>query len=227
MRARDNPFTAQRIHGLRYRLDAAGWQDLLERWQNLGCKAALVGSHGGGKTTLLDELARRLASDGWRIRRGVLHRGESSLTSDQRTTLFGSLKADDLVLLDGADELGTVEWWRFRRAVRGAGGLLVTSHGEGRLPTLRRCLTSSNLLADLIGELHPEAKCDQPTAAALFRRHRGNLREALWELYHLHAGGLPCVGLAPDVLTGTVTRCMRAGASDDQRYMTVPAAKSG
>ncbi len=195
MRARDNPFTAQRIHRLRYRLDGSGLEDLLTRWRSLGQIGALVGDHGAGKTTLLDEMGDRLFAQGWRVRRGVLRRGESSLSPGQRATLLGSLSPEDLVLLDGGDELGRVEWWRFRRAVRGAGGVLVTSHVEGRLPTLRRCSTSPTLLADLMDELHPDARCGQPTAAELFRRHGGNLREALWELYHLHAEGLSCAGL--------------------------------
>ena len=72
LRARDNPFAVQRVHAIRYRLAGITWEELLERLAALGFRAALVGPHGHGKTTLLEDLGARLAEEGFRVRAATL-----------------------------------------------------------------------------------------------------------------------------------------------------------
>jgi sugar phosphate isomerase/epimerase len=186
MRARDNPFTVQRIHALSYRLEGTTWEALLERLEALGFRAALVGPHGHGKSTLLKEIAARLETRGLRVRKVLLHEGDRWLTREQRRTLLQGVTPRDLVLLDGAEQLCRPAWlhlqWRSRRAA----GLLVTSHRPGLLPTLHECRTGPALLAALVGELLGK-KGEEIQVEELFTRHRGNVREALRELYDLQA----------------------------------------
>lgn len=187
MRPRDNPFASHRVEAVRYRLLGTSWEELLGRLERLGGCGALVGPEGAGKTTLLEELGRRLAARALRLRRATLQRGQRRFSRQQEAALLGGLSRDDLLLVDGADQLGRLAWRRLRRRSRAAGGLLVTSHGKTLLPTLHRCATTPELLAEIVAELLGGA----PPAADpedLFRRHRGNLREALWELYDLYAG---------------------------------------
>jgi hypothetical protein len=188
MRARDNPFGAQRLLALRYRLSGLTWDDLLARLAALGHRAALVGPHGHGKTTLLEELAVHLEGRGFRLRSATLRAGDRRLNADQERALFKDLTRRDCLLLDGAEQLNPLSWRRAERRSRAAGGLVVTSHRAGLLPTLVECRTTPELLGDLVRELlGAEAGELQPSPgelyAQLFTRHGGNLRDVLRELY--------------------------------------------
>jgi hypothetical protein len=73
-----------------------------------------------------------------------------------------------------------------RNRAHAAAGLIVTSHLPGLLPTLHECRTTPELLAAIVGELGGEEAA--LAAPGLFGRHRGNLRDALRELYDEAAG---------------------------------------
>jgi len=65
--------------------------------------------------------------------------------------------------------------------------LIITTHRPGRLPTLIACATNAALLDRIIQRLTPDRLAAAPPAAELFTRHRGNLRNALRELYDVYA----------------------------------------
>ena len=174
MRARDNPFASHRVEKLRYRLpEGLTWDRLLDRLASLHYRAAIVGPHGRGKTTLLEELAPRLTAQGFRIRTVTLRQEE------RKVGKLPGLGRDEILLLDGAEQLGRLAWLRVRFACRRAGGLIVTSHRPGLLPTLLECETTPELLADLVRELTGK----EMEIRELFTRHGGNVRMAFWELY--------------------------------------------
>jgi hypothetical protein len=186
LRARDNPFASDRVLAVRYRLSGTTWEELLARLERLGHRAALVGPEGAGKTTLLEDLAPHLEARGFRVHLVQLREGERRLPSGDRA-LPRRLGARDLVLLDGADALTRPAWLALRLRTRAAGGLIVTSHRPGLLPTLHECATSPELLAGIVGDLlgagGESGPCPRELSAALFARHCGNLRDALRELY--------------------------------------------
>jgi len=176
VRARDNPFASDRVESLRYRLpDGLTWDELLWRLASLRFRAALVGPHGRGKTTLLEDLAPRLTARGFRVRTVTLRQDERRVDWQR----FRDLAPDDILFLDGAELLGRPAWLRVRFHCRRAGGLIVTSHRPGLLSTLLECETTPELLADLMRELTGE----ELEVGELFDRHGGNLRLALWEMY--------------------------------------------
>lgn len=187
MRARDNPFATHRVLTVRYRLQGISWPELLDRFAGLGFRAAVVGPEGSGKTTLLEDLGERLAREGFRLRLLTLGRGQGRLSPAEEESLLGDLDVRDLLLADGADQLGRLSWSRLRQRSHAAGGLLVTAHRSGLLPTLHRCITTPELLDGVVREL---LAGEEPGVdlRALFSRHRGNLRTALRELYDLYAG---------------------------------------
>jgi hypothetical protein len=187
MRARDNPFAVHRVLRLRYRLDEAGWQALLTRLECLEWRAAIVGPEGSGKTTLLEDLAQRLVARHWRIRLVTLRRDQRRLDPTQAASLCTRLSPLDVVMVDGAQELSRLAWRRLRRRTRAAGGLLVTSHRPDLLPTLVECATDPSLLGELVRALVGDTQPQDPRPEDLHRRHRGNIRLALRELYDLHA----------------------------------------
>jgi hypothetical protein len=189
VRAQDNPFRVQRLETIRYRLAGTTWEELLERLEGLRYRAALVGPHGHGKTTLLEDLAPRLTTRGFRIRSVSLHDGQRRLSPEQRRALLTDLTSRDFLFVDGAEQLSGLSWLHLRWRSRRAGGLVVTSHRPGLLPTLYECRTTPELLAGIVSDLlGPEGERGGPTLEELFARHRGNVREALLELYDVYAG---------------------------------------
>jgi hypothetical protein len=183
-RARDNPFAVQRVLEIRYRLTTGlTWEDLLERLASLNWRAAIVGPHGSGKTTLLEDLAPRIEACGFRVRTISLREAHPRLDPADRAVLR-SLGPQDVLLLDGAEQLGWFSWMLVRLRARRAGGLVITSHRPGLLPTLVECETSPELLAEIVGELAG----GEVDFEELHARHGGNLRDALRELYDRWAG---------------------------------------
>jgi hypothetical protein len=188
MRARDNPFRVDRVRTIRYAPDGSSLAELAQRFVKLGHRAALVGPNGSGKTTLMEDLAGYFAAEGWTVRHVRLSVERPRLDPDQVRELLAGLRARDLVLLDGANLLGHLSWWRFRRRACRAGSLLITSHRPGLLPTLWKHETSPELLGGIVAELlRPNEGVDAEVIGQLFERHGGNLREALRELYDMYA----------------------------------------
>lgn len=184
MRARDNPFAVERVHRVRYHLAESTWEDLMTRLAALGHRAAIVGPHGHGKTTLLEDLAPRLEARGFRVRTATFRAGERRLGAARK--ILQDLTSRDILLIDGAEQLGRLAWLQLRLRSRAAGGLVITSHRPGLLPTLHECRTSSELLAGIVRELvGPEG--EKHDLDALFQRHGGNLRGALRELYDVYS----------------------------------------
>jgi DNA polymerase III delta prime subunit len=80
--------------------------------------------------------------------------------------------------VDGAEQLTRLQWFRLRLR---RGGLVVTTHRRGMLPELHECRTSPALLREIASSLGVELTEDE--CSALHRRHAGNIRESLRELY--------------------------------------------
>jgi energy-coupling factor transporter ATP-binding protein EcfA2 len=184
-----------------------GADSLLPRLEALRYRAAIVGPHGSGKTTLLEDLEGVLAERGFRIVHVRLDTDDPRLPREwwssasvasvdspasSASSASSSSRLDEgvIVCLDGAEQLGPIAWLRFRWRARRAGGLIVTTHRPGRLATLIECTTSAGLLHRIIRRLAPDVvdgSPSAPSAADLFARHRGNIREALRELYDVYA----------------------------------------
>lgn len=186
MKARENPFASDRVIAIRYSCPGAGIETLIKRLAALNYRAAIVGPHGAGKTTLLEDLAQVLQDRGFRVRFLRLATDDRRLPADWPSQAV-HLGPRDIVCLDGAEQLSGIQWLWFRRRARRAGGLIVTSHAKGRLPLLIECTTSADLLEGIVRRLSPAAAAGAPSSADLFRRHQGNLRDALRELYDFHA----------------------------------------
>jgi hypothetical protein len=184
MKARDNPFRSERIDALRYRARDFSWDELETRLERAQGRGALVGPKGHGKTALLDEWAARCEARGEGVIRLRIREGQRFLDGLQREKLR-ACAADASVFLDSAEQLSAPGWWELRWRVRQASRFVITAHRPGLLPTVRECRTSAELLADLVCELTGERR----ECAALWARHGGNVREALFELYLRAADG--------------------------------------
>ena len=179
MKARDNPLTTHRVLTVRYRPLDMSWAELLNRLDAMNYRAAVVGPKGSGKTTLIEDLVPHLVARGLTPR--LIRLSAECRVFDP--ALLRDLTERDLVLLDGAEQQGTLRWMRFHRVTRRAAGLIITLHHPGRLPTLLQTATTPQLLQQITSELlgshaPPPARMEQ-----LYACHGGNLREALRELY--------------------------------------------
>ena len=180
MKARENPFCVTRVQTVRYRPLDGSVDDILAQLETMRYRAALVGPEGSGKTTLLEDLQQALERRGKRTRLVFVND-----TSPLDRQALMQLDADEIILLDGADALGPVQWFLLkRRILKHAAGLVITTHRPGRLPTLIQCTTTSTLLGDIVGDLLPETDTVDPAVFdQLLRHHQGNIRNCLRDLY--------------------------------------------
>jgi len=182
-RPADNPFASRRIDGLNYRFRASDLETVVGRLARYRGRGTIIGPHGSGKTTLLEHLAEQL--DGRPVRL-ALNAETARPVEFVIAALPEPVGSEHTILIDGAEQLGRWAWWRLARRVKNAGIVVITSHTPGRLPTIHECLTSPQLLAELVDELAPKS-AEIGGLDELFRRHGGNIRLCLRELYDLWA----------------------------------------
>lgn len=191
MKARENPLRVEKVLQVRFHLEAIETdltlENLVRRWENWGRRGALVGPHGHGKTTLLEDLADYFEKQGEKILFLRLSR-ENRRFSRQEWQQIQSFSADSIVLFDGAEQLSRLDWARFKRHSQRARGVVITSHRSGLLPTLLECRTSPQLLRDILHQIagNDAARWDVE-CEAIWQHHRGDLRLALREIYDFYA----------------------------------------
>jgi hypothetical protein len=184
-RARDNPFRVDRVLQVRYRFEPGDdWERLLQRLAAHRWRAAIVGPEGAGKTTLQEDLAGRLAAAGRPIRWLRLNRENRCTAAAQVREALQACNSDTLLFVDGAEQLGPLQWRRLKRRSGDFGGLVITTHKPGRLPTLFECRTTPQVLQWVVRQLAPADQLPPDTnLEGLFTQHAGNLRLCLRELY--------------------------------------------
>lgn len=191
MKARENPFRSECVDALDYRAEGFSWEGIESRLVALGGRGAIVAPQGHGKTTLLWRWAARAEMRGESVLLVRAAEKQRRLAPSQRARLQTSDSAR--VFVDSAEQLSFFGWLELRWLTRHAKTLVVTTHRPGRLRTLLRCRTSPALLEELVRELTGQSE----DCTSLWRRHRGNVRTALAELY----------------ARGAVTRDIPAGSS--------------
>ena len=185
--AAENPFRVSRMHGLPFFDARLDWEKLIEQFKGLGYRAAIVGAHGHGKSTMLGEFAGHLEDKGFRTHRFFMNNELRVPIAQGESALTEKFSKADIVLLDGAEQLGALAWRRFLWQVRGARGLVITTHAPGRLPPLYTCETSRETLDALLAQLVPG--CDdalREEAHSLYAQHGGNVREVFFGLYEAY-----------------------------------------
>lgn len=159
-------------------------EDLLRRFRHQGLRAAIRGPHGSGKSTLLSAMADRLRRHG--LLGGHVRLGRGSWR-DLAAVARGlaACKRGRVLCVDSWERLGGVAAaFAGVVAVASGRGLLVTSHGDGLLPTLVSCSTTPRLLARIVDRLPDRfGLLEDADVAETFDASGGNLREALFLLY--------------------------------------------
>jgi len=171
---------------IRYRLSEAEWGELVERLAQMKYRGALVGRDGAGKSTLLQDIKEYFDRQG-RAHKMVFVSEDIAVGWKQIKEVLESKPQKAIMLVDGADHLSKICWIRLKRwVIRNDMGLIITSHHQGMLDTLMECRTTVELLKEIVGEFMKES---EPVAdeilEQLYRKHDGNVRDALRELYDL------------------------------------------
>ncbi|MCX5660744.1 MAG: hypothetical protein NTW19_13640 [Planctomycetota bacterium] len=163
---------------------------MLKRLDALGRRAAIVGPKGTGKSTLLEDLAQRFVQRGLRPRIVRVPDPRERFDSGSRRVRLADLVPRDLgpgdvLLVDSAENLNWLAWRSALTRARPAAGMVITAHRPGRLPTLIETRTSPQLLREIVDQLlaGSPALREKVDVDSLFAEHRGNLHEALRELY--------------------------------------------
>jgi hypothetical protein len=160
---------------------------LVDRLEQLGWWAQIIGPHGSGKSTLVHSLLPYLEQRNRDPRLITLSAGQRRLP--WRGAEQPGWSTRTLVVLDGYEQLGLWNRWRLRRrcSIRLA-GLLVTTHRDAGFPTLFQTHVTADLARSLVADLLADSSV--PIAVedvdAALTRHQQNLREVLFDLYDLY-----------------------------------------
>lgn len=196
IKARENPFRTERIESLlTFHPEWIGksWEGILDRWDSLGRFVSVVGPHGSGKTTCLESLQSLLRTRG--------HHVQHVRVNSMRIDDLPVLEPDSVVLLDAAGlRRGRASsrvfgwarwqfWFELQNRIRRCAGLIETRHQRGLRPVLLRTHTTPDMLGRCIQMVHESDDFSDADVVRLFRRHRGNLRNALRECYDVASRG--------------------------------------
>jgi len=190
VRPGENPFRSSCIDAIPYHAcdhDAAA---VIAKWKADGRRGAIVGPHGSGKSTLMREVAAALEAAGEHVVRRTLRQDQPSPSWRELRDELARATPDGVVIFDGADALSRLMWMRYRHRSRRAGGLIITTHRAGLLPTLVTTRTSPELVDVLLQHLLPHASVAvHVDAHARLDVHHGNVREVWRDLYDRFAAG--------------------------------------
>jgi broad-specificity NMP kinase len=174
MKARENPFRAEKVVALEFHPQGTTLEELWRNIDAMGWHGALVGPCGTGKTTLLETLKSKLESDG----KSVVY---LRFDVNQRKLRLDKHCGQDALLVDGVEQLSWIDRHRLARFGRQFPIFVVTSHHPTFLPVWVLAKTSPQLLQVLCERLG--VTISEEKAANLWKKHAGNVRFSLGELY--------------------------------------------
>jgi energy-coupling factor transporter ATP-binding protein EcfA2 len=169
---------------VRYEPQDVSWGELLDKLAQLNYRGEIIGAQGSGKTTLLEDLAEALRSNGKKVTLLKVSREDHSAGLASVCSFIRGVGLDTVLMLDGAEQLSPIAWRCLKWSLSRISGLVITAHTPGRLPLLIHCDTSARLLSDILKRLVPDENLSRMFSAEdLYKRHAGNLRDALRECY--------------------------------------------
>ena len=188
IRAKDNPFTVQRVTAVPYRFESGDWESNLSKLKSLNYRAVILGPQGSGKSTLLRDLCDQLKRREKTVHYFLLPHEKSH----QRVLVQNCFDLPDqsIVLIDGIERLP--RWQRIRIFCR-MPRLVVTAHSRSPIPILRLpvwiqarpSVESVRYVLEKIDRYDTDTYCH---AKKLFRIHAGNIRNVMRDLYDRDGG---------------------------------------
>ncbi|MHC4927798.1 MAG: hypothetical protein ACYTER_10855, partial [Planctomycetota bacterium] len=103
-------------------------EQIADRLKQMKYTAAIIGPHGGGKTTLLEHLQSCLHGRGIHTAKLFLNL-DTKLSWSEVTACIRSMPSGGVLFFDGACHLPRWRFWQLKRAVRKQSiGLVITAH---------------------------------------------------------------------------------------------------
>ena len=164
-----------------------GIADLVAQLRTQDWWGQIIGPHGTGKSTLLAALMPALAAAGREPLWYAFRDGVISLPGFRADQL--GLHAGAILVIDGYEQLSSWQRWRLCRACRRSGcGLVVTVHTQVGLPGLYHTNVDADMARRVLSHLNREGTADVSPEDLIqcLTIRKGNLREALFDLYDLH-----------------------------------------
>lgn len=191
-----NPFSSRKISigaipFLSSHEKETDFQTFIKQFTQTGHFAQIVGPHGTGKSTFLNEFLSRFQEQSKRIHAVTLRDKQRCLPQEFRESLAHP-DHDTIAVVDGYEQLGVpdrffLRFFHFRRRC----GLLLTSHRRipgipvllKTKPDFRTLLEVVDFLLRDIKTASPRFEVSQEELRNLFQQHKGNLRMVLLSLY--------------------------------------------
>ena len=188
MKPYENPFRTEKLNSLPYIFDSGeNLNSLYTEFKSMNYIAAITGSQGSGKSRLTELLSELILQDSLKVTYTRLSANNKVLDPSFQEKLNNGFSKDEIIVIDGCEQLNIFKWLQLkRRIMKTAKGLLITTHKRGRLPTLKKCKTSPELLIKLTAMFTDNRiKWDKKLLRKLYKKYNGNIRHALLELYDL------------------------------------------
>jgi hypothetical protein len=151
-------------------------------------RGQIIGGHGTGKSTLLAGLIAAIEGRGRTVKLATLSAGERDLPPSFISSLR-DMAGLGVAVVDGFGQLRLWHRLRLKRFCQACGlGLLVTSHRSAGLPNLYETAVDEARawqVVELLEGGYPR-RIGIAEVRERLRRHQGNLRETLFDLYDLY-----------------------------------------
>lgn len=193
MKAQKNPFRSNLIAELRFAIEPTELAGLAHRILDKPGGYALIGPHGTGKTTLLEDLDQRITQTPEveiEIRWIRLNQESSSHERKQALEQLLNPIAGIIYFLDGGEVLNVFDWWRIKRSlVHKQLRVTATLHKPNGITSLLQTSSDWTLALDCISKILGEApdKALRTVAKEAFKESNGNIRTTLRACYWEYA----------------------------------------
>ena len=181
-----NPFRTTALDNIPYFFEKGdSFDQLYSDFREQSFCGAICGEQGRGKTRLMELFMEYLCEKGNSVEYIKLSLESKEFSYSSIDNLF--LENEDLILFfDGCEQLTPLQWFFFKRKIkRFSGKILISTHKEGRLPTLRFCDSSFELLKKIVEYLmkSTDLYVDNDLLKKLYKERNENIREVLLDLY--------------------------------------------
>ncbi|MGY8767712.1 MAG: hypothetical protein ACKVH8_04660 [Pirellulales bacterium] len=158
---------------------------LLENWEEQRFRGVILGPHGSGKSTLLETIYNYFDQQSISYTRFSVRDQTSFSIRELR------LVKNSTIVIDGYEQLSWWSRWQIKNHCRKySNQILVTAHQSVGLPIIFQ--TSPSLerlqyLADWLMQSHEyHCEIDSSCLEEIWNNHPSDLRECLFQLYHLY-----------------------------------------
>ena len=188
MKSHSNPFASRCMESIPYQFTDISLHTVMEQLASQNFRGSITGPKGSGKTTLLETIGRQLGQTGFSCDYLYFKKDSKLRCRQQLKPVTGEDISKTAYLIDGTEQLSRFEWSRLYSKIKLSGAVVLTAHVKSPLPPLIHTQTSPSLLYDLVLKLN--GKTDMISEQAVFdlyHRHKGDIRQALRELYDVWA----------------------------------------